>query len=492
MAIEYAYLAKKTHTLLSELEAKSGYLQDLLINCDENIQFGVYFPTQTPVGSPLFECEDTSSRVIRSCQTLRGQDLDTSSTLKWLDDLEDLSGSLFNVGLRKEPLRLRESVCQLWTSLASRASSKAILSRLAISLFNVAACYHRVEQDADALSHIDKALQACHDHGESALPLLAGCYSHRSHYLRFCGRDEEALQSANESVVISRKLANMDLRQYGSVYVYSLIVQGEVLSRLSRNDEALLCLREAMAWLSKMSPKYKQVYPKEYGWIYWTMARAYHGLRDDKRMREYGRNAVSVYHTLVRDRPLFYSYSLSYSLDYTTWIDADSALPVLEESLSVCLTVDVNYTAPKLADILDRRAATLTSKGRYEEAMESYDQAIDVRRHLLENDEIDDVMHFKSLLETFRHRAYCLFSLCRHRDAFRSLSAAHDILVSRLKGEIPSDVANAIAEELYEHQKLLLNTAESNGTALCDSSKDYKKALSILREVDPNTKAEQL
>lgn len=479
MVFEYAYLARKSHALIYELKSNWGYIQERLLDTGHNIETLVFMTYSFPVGSPLSECEDTSSKMIRACQTLRNRDFDDKSFIDWLIDSEELSDSLRYVGLKKEARQIRELICQMWSFLASRRGTAPIFSRLASSLQDLAVSY---EVRHAALSHVEQAIQIYRGLGDSFLPNLAGCLSDLSFDLCYLDRCEDSLASAEESVGMWRTLVDDDLSLYGPDLVESLIRQAQALIDLSQHEEALRCSQEALQLLSKVSPDYKQVHSYTYALVSWFIAESHHSLGDLEQAKEYGRRALSVFHAFVRDRPLFYSYKLSYTLLYSSWSEHQSTLSVLDESLTVCLVVDTTFTAPHLADILDRRAAALISSSRCAEALESYDQAIDVRRRLLEDEE-DGSEHFEALLQSFRLRASCMLSLHRHWDALSSLDAAQDAIVSRLKTEIDAEITNIIHDELEDQYGLLNGFTAPDCIELSNPLRSCKKVLSHIHEI---------
>ena len=108
LVVEYTFLTRKANVLVGALRSKFTLIQWLLSTSHSEFESVCFDQHHYPAGNPLAECEDLSCEAIRLSRTLQCGNLDSPSSIKWFQDLEDLSHSLSRVGLRKEARHIVE------------------------------------------------------------------------------------------------------------------------------------------------------------------------------------------------------------------------------------------------------------------------------------------------------------------------------------------------------------------------------------------------
>ena len=97
------------------------FLQGLFSNTDEAVESLGYFSPINYLGSPLFDCDRAISGIIQSSQLLQDESLHSASLIQWLFGVDDISHSLYSIGLKKEARQIQEFTCRVRTGLGAAA-----------------------------------------------------------------------------------------------------------------------------------------------------------------------------------------------------------------------------------------------------------------------------------------------------------------------------------------------------------------------------------
>lgn len=406
------------------------------------------------------------------------------SIVEWLADLDRLASSVYRVGFKKQALQLRQFQHTFLTTLASQSKNGSELElRLACCLHNLAVLQSGEEDYVTALSLSAKAEGIFRRLGEPYRLFLAGCITGRSLCLFKLGKLIEAEETLKEALHLYRQLASNDPSKCGFFMASALVQQTNIFLSLRQYQKVLDSCRDATEWLSRSSPRYKNDLPYEYTFTQWNAACAYNELGEFEMADKYGQDAVNVLNRLISERPLFYA-KYSESTTFSNWFlnrgRPQDALHVLEESLSICCSVQaLSLVRQRFADVLYQKAKILHSGGDFGDALKTVSHVIDVYRQLLEEDETDSKSHI-ALLSAFSLRSSCLASLGHQSDTVQTIDAFFDTLRSSLiKINFDESMIKSIFQLLISQDTILKSLRNTDAV---DRLRDYKKALAYIGE----------
>lgn len=278
------------------------------------------------------------------------------------------------------------------------------------------------------------------------------------------------------------ELASNDPSKYGYHLAFALVDQSFFFLSLGEYQKVLDSSQEAIYWLSKSSPQYKDNFPYDYAYSRWAAALAYKNLGDIEKADEYGQEAVKIINRLISDRPLLYTKddkSTIFSSWFLTKGRPQDALNVLDESLTICCSVEALPTIQQyFADVLYEKAKILQSSGDFNDALKALSRVIDILRHLLEDDEKDS-KHFMALLSALELRLSCLVSLDRQSDAVQTIDASLDTLWSLINIDLDETHKGFISDILTSQESMLMRMDDTDAVY---KLREYKKALTCIGE----------
>lgn len=474
MAVSYTFLRNRVDALSNAVKDNALLIEQLLRNDAKNFKIKQSKGFRSPIGNPTSECEDASHLAIKLTREIQNRN-SRISIIDWFDDLSELGSILYDVGLKKEARWIWQFEYRILILLASKEGSEEgrnVDSRLACCLHNLAVSYSYEGRYKEAILLAERAVEIRRRLGEpfisflaDSLSLLSGCFRH----VRQFWKAEKFIQ---ESIDLIRELAFNDPSQYGWQLARRLNDIADLYFDLGKCQEAIDYSREAFQWLSKSSPQFKVEFPYDYCEAQWLTALAYRKFGNSEKATEFGREATTIFNKLIGERPHYYINDRRDLL--SIWLydigRRQDAIHDLEKRLTIYCSVEPTSTVQKgFATILYKRAEYLYREDMLPDALNAISQVIDVRRHLLEEDESNDCS-LKELLDAFKLHCSCLISLRRPFDAMKTIETTLNLLWPSLI-EVGRSAQSGIFEDLAQKESMI-KKLQSNGNA-CNLKK-YK------------------
>ena len=226
----------------------------------------------------------------------------------------------------------------------------------------------------------------------------------RAHYLRRlanrlskAGRRNEALEAAQEAIVLYRKLVALYPEMYTSDLAMMLDNLGNRLSEVGRREEGLEAVREAVEQYRLLAAKSPETYASNLASSLNNLAYLLSGVGYRDEAAKIGEEAVSMYRSLVAKSSSNYLPDMAASLDNLAIFLSGAgrqleALEVVREATGIYRRLEEESPATYASDLmvsLNNLALRLSGVGCRREALEASQEAVGLCRGLAK--ELPDV-----------------------------------------------------------------------------------------------------